>query len=221
MSQGNYSQCARETRNGACKANVVQYRVGPKELFLCRRHYRKYGEDRAIAFKRVESDHLNGLHGDGDERKSFAEQYASGEFYLWCSSCKDALASEELGVEPDEVLQATKLRDFMARIDASKKNAEEHFMTRWQQYPAQAIRSYGDEVRKYDILDSYCRQVLSIVESGQLSHAIDPENVKKMNIVEAYNSLSEKLKEDMAYNFIDGEIERDAAAKFLRLDRFA
>src|SRR3990170_2018306 len=124
--------CVRILRGGRpCQGRRLEYGVGPMGLTLCPRHVRSYNADRRDLLNRVVEDHGAGLHGDGEDRRQFAEEYVSGEYSLFCGSCRDELAAEDLGVRADQVEEAKSLK---YRMEAAFKKEEEikaTFLERW------------------------------------------------------------------------------------------
>jgi hypothetical protein len=200
--------CVRTLRNGAaCRGQRLNWGIGPGQITLCNRHLRQYNEERAMKLKRVVRDHEAGLHGT-EERKQFAEQYASGEFYLYCQPCKDELVSEELGVKPDQVEDARYIKARMAAAFEAETSAKGYFIQRFNSSPLLALDSADDYVAKFYLAYLY-RQVEKAMELSVRSLG------ENLNLVEAFERVVKEVTDEILEARLLDPVKLKVASRFV------
>ena len=205
--------CVRTLRNGnPCRGQRLNRNVGPEHITLCNKHLAKYNEERTIVLDRIERDHKDGLHGEDAERQQFAVEYASGEFFVICASCRDELASEELGVPQEDVELARIVKEKMTQSDERLEDVKSRFIESFVDDPAHALGWYADDVKKEAYTNEKWKRVEQLVEGADSWRGTPP-----MNLVEAYNAVVEEMRSSLLLNRIKDDDERAAAAEFIRL----
>lgn len=211
--------CVANTRNGACPNNPVEsYYFGSDEdgdaftVRLCRRHNRMYREEAARLDRTIASEHDSGLHGEGDDRKAFADQHIRGEYWkVRCSTCKDEMASEGLGVNPEQVQEALVIQERKDRHERNIAKFIERFTESVEKRgPVSAITGSHDSAVVFEIQDELWKRVQAYME-GAFSWA----GSDKMNLVDAYNKVVEEQKQQLINDRIHDE-HRSAVSRWVR-----
>lgn len=198
-----------------CKGTNLYWRpsgVSETRLRICRKHDGQYYEPaRVYLLERLAADHKMGLHGEGEDRKVFGEDHSdtTGYFRLHCQDCLDEMASEELGVEPDQVEQAQVIKDRMARAQQSYDNAVYRFNQLWDEGKhAFAIKRHGAGVTQASAMLDLYKRVLFLMEFD------------KSNMVVAYDKAVGEVKLKLIQDSYSDDDERSAASQFVRGDRY-
>lgn len=183
------------------------YHVGPNRNFtICKKHKLSY-YDTALGYlqERLKKDHDSDLHGAGDERKAFAEPHedTSGLFTLSCPDCRDAMASEELGVKPEDVERAKTIKALMEQADTRYKRVLSSFDETYKSSPVDAVARYGDSLLATNLHVTYFRNVLATME------------LRSCDLVEAYDIVVERMKEQLINDSL-GDDDRPIASKFVK-----
>lgn len=181
-------------------------------LRICRKHTTQY-YDPAMDYlnEQLRKDHKDGLHGEGEDRKVFAERHvdSTGYFQLECGDCADEMASEELGVEPDQVEAAQLIKDRMARAQQDYDNAVYRFNELWNANKhAFAITRHGDVVKNASATMDLFKRVIFVMEMDE------------SNMVVAYDKVVGEVKLKLINDSYSDDDERHAASRFVRGDRY-
>ena len=196
--------CYGVTRNGNCPNNPSDYTVGPAKLTLCRRHKRMWDDEYTRLRDVIISEHEAGLHGEGDDRKPFAELHTRGEYWhLKCRQCTDELASEELGVKPEHVAAAQDITRSMKgaqeRLDKAVSRFNEAAKANGLGY---AIRNYGDAVMEAEWHHSRWARVTNVMTNGN------------MDVVEATKRVREEVVNELIHDMVS-DASRHAASRWV------
>lgn len=188
------------------------YHVGSTRMRICRKHKGNL-YDPALEFlqERLVKDHKDGLHGDGDDRKVFAETHedTSGHFTLTCGECIDDMASEELGVDSDQVEEALKVKQLMEAAQSRYDKVISSFQSYWDgNNHAYAVEHYGESIITASARRDLFQRVLRIMEADQV------------NMVVAYDKVRDEQRSKLIRDQFSSDIERTVAAAFVREDRY-
>jgi hypothetical protein len=209
--------CAVTVRGGrACQNRRLNFSIGPLALTLCNRHLSAYQEERAARLIQVEREHRDGLHGEGEDRKVFAQQYESDKFWLYCQKCIDELASEEIGVSPDQVAEGKQIKRAMEQAFDQETKVVAAFRSRLEKHALTALTSDLDSTVYSLLLAKHWRRVqMFTVDKSYIGG-----QYVVLNIVEAYNRVKEEVTKELITNRIDNANEREAGSAFVRLTRW-
>lgn len=210
------STCARTTRNGPCRGRSLQFGIGPAMLTLCRRHRRLYDAEHERQLARVLSQHQQGLHGEGDDRKAFAERHVSGdgEHYLTCRSCYEEMQADELGVRPDHVAEAMRINRSMERDLTEAAQSVQTFKAKLEEDVFWAIRAYADRVVKYQYLAACWKDVRDTIGRDRRNDQGEVDG--QYDIVDAYQQVVKQVSDRLIKNQLKDKNDREAAASFIR-----
>jgi hypothetical protein len=197
-------------RGEACKGSRLNT-VGPddRRFQVCMKDLTKYNEAHDYLVERLKADHAEGLHGEGEERKQFAETHtdSTGWFSLRCTECRDEIAGEELGVAPGQVDEARTIARYRDRALESYESAQSSFMEVWSKDPALAMDRYGENVRKHGYTCRLWGKVALKMEADYTG--------RKLGLVDAYEEVQGEVKLSLIHNTIHSTLERECASSFV------
>jgi hypothetical protein len=185
---------------------------------LCNRHLNTYNEERQGEFARVLRQHDEGLHGEGDDRKQFADQYESGEFYLSCQKCKDELKAEEIGVNPDQIEEGKQIQRAMEVALKQEATVMERFESSFKEHALTALTGNLESTVYALLLAKHWRRVQMQMELKKFQPTTG--EYITLNLVDAYELVKEELTRELINNRLDTDNERTAASAFVRLTRW-
>lgn len=207
--------CASDTRNGHCPNRVWdRYHVGEDlHIGFCKRHSRMYQEIQKELLARVEHDHQQGLHGEGEDRRAFAQPHVMQEWWsVLCQACADELKAEDLGVNPDQADEAADIQRRKERDAGNMVSLQESFTNMVAAHDlTYAVLYYADKFKT----QSYRAQLWARVDT-YMSEGAGWRGLGKMNLVDAYNAVAEEQKTKLITDSFSDAYERNAAADFIR-----
>lgn len=200
-------------RNGAmCRGQRLSHYLGPKEITLCTRHKKKWDEEAALVAARIQTEHEQGLHGQGDERKAFADRHDRGWVWGRCRPCEQEMASEELAVKPEQVDAALRIK----RLMEADRQELANVASRIEQASSDrkslisAVLQWSHRLERYkhrcDLWDE--------VENAREGR-VGWQEVRPMNLVEAYDQIAELYKSKLIQNGIPEEDRRSVTSRWV------
>jgi hypothetical protein len=176
-----------------------------------------YNAERREMLERVGRDHDMGLHGEGEDRRSFTDPYPVNEFMLMCQKCQDELASEDLGVRPDQVQLATWVKNRIDEAAQDLENAKTSFMKYWEagNIPL-AIEHYGQII----IESTYVYELWAKVASPMEGYDRETGTSFELNLADRYLKIVEGLTEQLVGDSFRDDYKRHEASKFIREGRY-